>query len=243
MKVWKKLTKYLFHTDQQMELHKKGVASLFVVVVILLIIPFTFKYFSRTSQNIDVGGRDSLLVAYALYKDSLVCLEEDKKQKWLPKEREQSYQRSSQAYTNSNTTSNNYNVYSPKEKTIVKFNLNNATKEQLKEVRGIGDFYADRIIKFRDKLGGFYSKNQLYEVYGLDSSVVSETFKHLDDSKLLTSKNIAINTDSFKGVLAHPYLKYEEVQAIFNNRPLTDSSLCVVLPDKCDKLKWYVTYD
>ena len=42
----------------------------------------------------------------------------------------------------------------------------------LKKVRGIGDKLANRIIKYRKILGGFYTEGQLYDVYGLDSNTV-----------------------------------------------------------------------
>src|SRR5690606_33714388 len=45
--------------------------------------------------------------------------------------------------------------------------LNTATAEELKSVNGIGDKLSARIVKFRDRLGGFLVDSQLYDVYGL----------------------------------------------------------------------------
>lgn len=53
-------------------------------------------------------------------------------------------------------------------------NINDASAEDLKVVRGIGDVLSRRIIKFRDHLGGFLVNEQLYHVYGVDSLVVSK---------------------------------------------------------------------
>ncbi len=66
--------------------------------------------------------------------------------------------------------------------------LNSATAEQLKKVRGIGDRLSARIIKFRDRLGGFLINEQLYDVYGLESDVVQRIlsqFKVIQPPKVL----------------------------------------------------------
>lgn len=42
--------------------------------------------------------------------------------------------------------------------------INSATAENLSTIPGIGPVYAERIVKFRDKLGGFVSKNQLNQL-------------------------------------------------------------------------------
>ena len=51
-------------------------------------------------------------------------------------------------------------------------NLNAATAEELARFRGIGPVLSERIVKFRDGLGGFAHPELLYHVYGLDSAVV-----------------------------------------------------------------------
>lgn len=55
---------------------------------------------------------------------------------------------------------------------LAPLNLNAATSEELARFRGIGPVLSERIVKFRDGLGGFAHPELLYHVYGLDSSVV-----------------------------------------------------------------------
>ena len=45
--------------------------------------------------------------------------------------------------------------------------LNTATKEQLMEIKGIGESFASRIIAFREQNGGFTSVEQLKEISGI----------------------------------------------------------------------------
>lgn len=55
----------------------------------------------------------------------------------------------------------------------VKFKeLNQATAEDLKVIYGIGDKLSARIVKFRNRLGGFMVNEQLYDVYGLEEDVI-----------------------------------------------------------------------
>lgn len=47
-----------------------------------------------------------------------------------------------------------------------------ADSASLLSIRGIGPVFASRIIKYRDKLGGFYSVEQLLEVWGMKDSLL-----------------------------------------------------------------------
>ena len=50
---------------------------------------------------------------------------------------------------------------------VKKINLNTATAEDLMTIKGIGKTYAQRIIEFRDAIGGFTYMEQLKEVEGV----------------------------------------------------------------------------
>ena len=62
-------------------------------------------------------------------------------------------------------------------KTIEKFDINLADTTQLIQIYGIGSKLSQRIIKYRNSLGGFILMNQVKEIYGLDSVVVKELNK------------------------------------------------------------------
>lgn len=49
--------------------------------------------------------------------------------------------------------------------------LNKVGREELREIKGIGEVLSGRIIRFREALGGFLIEEQLYDVYGLDREV------------------------------------------------------------------------
>lgn len=94
--------------------------------------------------------------------------------------------------------------------------INKASIDELKKISGIGNFYATQIVKYRDKLGGYRSKDQLLEVYKMRKETVAE----LGDIFIYNQGliKIPINTATFKQLLSHPYLDYNQVKAIVNFR-------------------------
>ena len=97
--------------------------------------------------------------------------------------------------------------------------LNSADSAGLVKLPGIGPVFSQRIIKYRDLLGGFCSSKQLMEVYGIDSSKFNKisSFIRIDTSII---KKININEESFKKILKHPYINFEMTKQIVNSRKL-----------------------
>lgn len=96
-------------------------------------------------------------------------------------------------------------------------NINSADTNELKSLNGIGSKLSSRIIDFRNKLGGFYSIDQLNEVYGIKP----ETFENIK-SKIQVDDHfskININLVSADVLQAHPYIKkWNIANAIVNYR-------------------------
>lgn len=85
--------------------------------------------------------------------------------------------------------------------------INTADTTALIALPGIGSKLAARIINFRDKLGGFYSVNQVAETYGLPDSTFQRIRQYL---KLETNvlRKININSATVDELKAHPYIRY-----------------------------------
>lgn len=86
-----------------------------------------------------------------------------------------------------------------------KIEVNSATEEEYDKLYGIGKVFAERIVTFRNKLGGFYSIEQIKDVYGIQDSVFQNFKKHLT-IKPKKAKKININTASFEELTTNPYL-------------------------------------
>ena len=78
-------------------------------------------------------------------------------------------------------------------------------------------FFAKNIVDYRNKLGGYINKQQLLEVYGLDSSrfEIISPYIILDSIEI---QKVKVNHDDFKTILRHPYIEYEDVKKIVNYR-------------------------
>lgn len=82
---------------------------------------------------------------------------------------------------------------------------------------GIGSKLATRIVNFREKLGGFYSVEQVGETYGVPDSTFQKIKPHL---QILNPeiKKININTASKDELKIHPYIKWNLANAIVEYR-------------------------
>ncbi len=106
-------------------------------------------------------------------------------------------------------------AYTPKVLSPVDVNLADTTA--FISLPGIGSKLSQRIISFRDKLGGFYSIDQVGETYLLPDSTFQKIKPRLIISKG-TIRKININTASVDEMKQHPYLRYYVANAIFQYR-------------------------
>ncbi|MGB5497376.1 MAG: helix-hairpin-helix domain-containing protein, partial [Maribacter sp.] len=101
--------------------------------------------------------------------------------------------------------------------------LNSATAEDFKSVSGIGQVLALRIIKFRNRLGGFMVDDQLYDVYGLAPDVVKRTFERFKVMSQPQIEKININSASADEISELIYLRYNVATRIVEYRAVNGS--------------------
>ncbi len=91
--------------------------------------------------------------------------------------------------------------------------LSEADSVVLQVVPGIGPGLSSRIIKYRENLGGFHTKDQLSEIFGLKPETIVELWNYFDFDSRITKK-ISINTADVNVLSAHPYISYGEAKVI-----------------------------
>lgn len=131
-----------------------------------------------------------------------------------------------------------------------KVELNSADSVQLKSLKGIGGYFARKIIERREKLGGFVSIDQLVEVWRLDPSVVQENKGRLTVDLSLV-RRIPINTATIEQLGRHPYIGYKLAKALVNYRDqhgrftaIKEISNSVLITDSlCSKIAPYLSVD
>lgn len=95
--------------------------------------------------------------------------------------------------------------------------LNSADSIDLLSLYGIGKAFSRRIIKYRSLLGGYYTSEQLLEVYGMDSNrYLGFHNKIRVDTNLI--RKINLTTVEFRELLRHPYVQYDMVKSYVNYR-------------------------
>ena len=105
---------------------------------------------------------------------------------------------------------------SKSEKRIWNIEVNSADTSALIELPGIGSKLALRIINFRDRLGGFYSVDQIGETYGLADSTFKKIKPYLHINGEI--KKININTATKDELKLHPYIKWNLANLIVEYR-------------------------
>lgn len=95
--------------------------------------------------------------------------------------------------------------------------VNNATEQDLLNIKGIGPFYARQIIKYQQQLGGFIRKEQLMEVW----KMTPEMYEQIQDKISCESsmiKQLSVNQASVEELQAHPYLNWNQANSIVKMR-------------------------
>jgi competence ComEA-like helix-hairpin-helix protein len=91
--------------------------------------------------------------------------------------------------------------------------INNADSARLTMIRGIGPVFAMRIIRYRERIGGFYNKEQLKEVFGIDEAKYAEIENGIAvKGKKITKINV--NATTFNQLRQLPYLSFKQMNAI-----------------------------
>ncbi|MEP7263167.1 MAG: helix-hairpin-helix domain-containing protein [Bacteroidota bacterium] len=103
-----------------------------------------------------------------------------------------------------------------KPKELVMVEINSATLDELMKLPMVGEKRAEQIMKYRNRLGGFVTKEQLSEVFSIPDSIYQIIAPHiaLNISLVQQIKINSITSDS----LYHPYLKKNLLKLIISYR-------------------------
>jgi competence protein ComEA len=139
---------------------------------------------------------------------------------------------------------------SKKTENLIKMDFVDADSVVLQIVPGIGIGLGGRIIKYRDRLGGFHSVNQFSEIYGLKPETIQEIWNYFVFTPSIT-KRISINSAEIDEVSAHPYISYSEAKVLIayrkqhgNYLSITDlKKIKIFKPEWIDKIEPYLRFD
>ena len=96
--------------------------------------------------------------------------------------------------------------------------LNSADTLSLQRVPGIGPYFARKVVRYRDRLGGFVSREQLLEIQDFPESALP--YLSVDAASL---RKLNINKATSEQLRNHPYVSFVMARAITNYRRLRGS--------------------
>ena len=154
-----------------------------------------------------------------------------------------------QDFSNNQNADQKFNTINKPVKAIISVDINQADSIAFTSIQGIGPSFASRIIKYRNRLGGFISINQLKEVYGIDSVKFNQI---LPQVKLTETniKQININSCTFDDLKNFPYLTYKQMNTIIayrkqhgNYKTAKDlANILIINSETIEKIKPYITF-
>lgn len=133
--------------------------------------------------------------------------------------------------------------------TIVKVELNRADTSDIMRIPGFGSKRAQKIVEYREKLGGFYDLSQLKEIYILQNINLEYVKKYFTADRKLIQK-IDLNQCDYKTLISHPYFDSYLTKTILNYRqksgPIRDMAhlreITHIYAELEEKLVWYVEF-
>ncbi|MDR5590921.1 helix-hairpin-helix domain-containing protein [Christiangramia sp. SM2212] len=129
--------------------------------------------------------------------------------------------------------------------------LNAANSEDLKKVNGVGDVLSERIVKYRNSIGGFRSSIQLKDVYGLSPEVIERIDEQFKIISKPTTSLLNINDISEQQLSEIPYFNARIAKEIISYRKLHEgissfeelSKINLFPYDKIDRIKLYLAVE
>lgn len=108
--------------------------------------------------------------------------------------------------------------YAQRDPKMPTIDINLADSSEWMQLRGIGAKRAGSIVRFRKKLGGFSSIDQVAETRSLPDSVFAVIKPFLLNGHTELIKKVNVNTATAKELSMHPYVSFQQANVIVNYR-------------------------
>ncbi len=130
---------------------------------------------------------------------------------------------------------------------LTKVDVNTADTALLRRIPGVGAKISEAIVKYRERLGGFHSVEQLREI----KIVSPELLEWMEVSSSSDIQKININKASFQALNSHPYISYEQTKALLqyvrlygkvkDEKALVETG--IFTKEEVEKLEPYIAYE
>lgn len=198
-------------------------------------------YFDSPDNLCEIRGLDSIYDAKPekfVVSDSVLMRFRDSLGE--PKPLRRTFKRKKTTPPPSNSSFNPKDEAFHKTKKAAVIDLNSADEAQLEALPGIGEVLSVRIVKFRNLLGGFYSVEQLKEVFGLRD----EHYQKCADRLVVKTppfRKICVNSAPVYVLKKHPYFK-AYADSLVSARPLTPEKMRTLMNEDYRRAQAYADW-
>jgi DNA uptake protein ComE-like DNA-binding protein len=226
------------------------IAATTLLLLITAQLLFSALYEAKPSKPIDFTEFKDLVTQFEARVQWLEdSIENARKERYV-----NNYQQNRKEYFPYDSSKNRKN--SPFEKqekkpqyAIVKLELNLCDSIDVVVVPMFGSKRAQKLVEYRENLGGFYSFEQVREVYILQNIDVELLQKHFTLNVSLIRK-IKINTATYKELVTHPYIDSYLAKLIINHREKKSNFTSMdevqkatnIYQELTDKLRYYIDF-
>lgn len=92
--------------------------------------------------------------------------------------------------------------------------INTADSMAIDKLPGIGAYFTQKILKYRNALGGFVTIEQLAEIRKLPDSTFQKIREKITVLPAVSVRKISVNTHPADSFARHPYVSYKQAQVI-----------------------------
>jgi DNA uptake protein ComE-like DNA-binding protein len=194
------------------------IAATILIIIIIAQLLFSFLYEGRSTKPTDFSEFKELITQFETQQQLL----EDSIENARKKRYANNYQQNKKEFYPKDSLRNKQNVpFEKQEKkpqyNIVKLELNQCDTSEIVVVPQFGSKRAQKLVEYRENLGGFFAFEQVKEIYILQNMDIEFLKKYFTlDVSLI--KKININTATYKELVAHPYFDSYLSKRIINYR-------------------------
>jgi len=226
------------------------VAATVLLLFIVLHLLFSIFYEARSSKPTDFTEFKDLINQFEMHQQFLEdSIENARKENYANR-----YQQNRREYHPYDSSRNKNSISFKKQEkkplyAIVKLELNRCDSSEIVVVPQFGSKRAQKLVEYRENLGGFYAFEQVKEIYILQNIDVEFLKKYFTLDVSLIRK-ININSATYKELTTHPYIDAYLAKLIINHRERKGNFISMEEVQKvtnayqelADKLRHYIDF-
>ncbi|MCL2329433.1 MAG: helix-hairpin-helix domain-containing protein [Bacteroidetes bacterium] len=193
------------------------IAAIILLLLIIIQLLFSVFYEARSSKSVDFTEFKEMVTQFEARQLFLEDSIENARKEYYANR----YQQNRKEYYRYDAERNRNAPFEKQEKkpqyTIMKLELNECDTSEIVVVPQFGSKRAQKLVEYRENLGGFYAFEQVEEIYILQNIEVEFLKKYFTLDVSLIRK-ININTAIYKELVRHPYIDAYLAKLIINYR-------------------------